>query len=89
MKHRPMDISDLTWDVVLRSALASYEEHVIKLVWTCWRQNKEQKDPVYMMAAGQKAGLIRKAQKNLWWPWAVASAAIVGGLFKYRKGQQI
>jgi len=72
-------------DSVLRAAIASYDEHVIKLVWTCWKENKEHHDPIYLLASAQKANLVEKEVKTLWWPWAVAGAAIVGGLFKYRK----
>jgi hypothetical protein len=39
------------------------------------------------LTAGQKGGIVfksKKEKKDLWWPWAVASGAIVAGLFKYK-----
>ena len=61
------------------------DEHMIKLIWTCWKENKERKSEVYLLCAAQKAGLISSQDltETTWWPW-IAAAAAVASVVIYR-----
>ena len=41
----------MDWPDIIRHALDSSDDHVIKLVYTCWDENNDHPNPLYHFAA--------------------------------------
>ena len=50
-----------SWAALHAAALASNDDHVIKSIYTAWREDEAYHDPLYALAAGRYAGLISRA----------------------------
>ena len=49
------------WAALRAAALASNDDHVIKSIYTAWREDEVYHDPLYALAAGRYAGLVSRA----------------------------
>jgi len=81
-------LNNVSWNDMLKSAMMSPDEHTIKFVWTCWKENKEHHNSLYTFCAAQKLGKLDDVEPHVVWPWLAGAAAIVSGLLYYR-GQKI
>jgi len=73
-----------TWEQLLFCGMTSQDEHVIKFVWTCWKENKMKPNSMYLLCASQKLGRIDPENRDyVYWPWAVAGMAAFTGAVKY------
>jgi hypothetical protein len=48
------------WAALRAAALASNDDHMIKSIYTAWREDEVYHDPLYALAAGRYAGLISR-----------------------------
>jgi len=55
-----IQLDELSWPRVCEIATADQDEHVIKLVYTCWSENQNNPNPLYLLCASQMVSLIPK-----------------------------
>jgi 20S proteasome subunit beta 1 len=48
------ELKELSWEQILNAAIMNNDEHVIKFVWTCWKENKEHKNFFSRISSGLK-----------------------------------
>jgi len=81
LKH----VANKTWEQFLETTTTNQDEHVIKFVWTCWKENKDHHNPLYFACTALKLGILNLEEHEYEvWPWVVAGAAILSGLIKYK-----
>jgi len=88
-KEFSKQLSNISWEKLLQSAISNEDEHVIKLVWTCWKEKNDGYD-LYLYSATRKLELLTNEPKELLWPWAVGAIAVVlTTFFNFKEDQNI
>jgi len=63
------DLQNINWERILQEAIKSNDVHVIKFVWTTWKENIDHNNDLYFFCASQKSGLLSKKKNTLRWPF--------------------
>jgi len=77
--------SNLSWDTICSRVLSYSDEHVIKLVWTCWKEYREYNNALYLLTAAEKTQSVSKLPTVMIGVGVgVAAVAIAAGLVYWK-----
>jgi len=78
-------LDSISWENLLHDATQSTDEHTIKFVWTCWKENKEHHNSLYTFCAAQRTGKLDGLEPAANWAWIAAGLALGLSIFTSAK----